>query len=262
MFAREINYLNDHDRILENESEIKLIRKKIEEGDIFVFKKVIPSDIVNAIKKYLIQIGQNSLPNYRRIERGCPNFHRINVWDPRAYVQCCFHQFSFFPWNQDIFNIFNVFKKAYQLRNIINNNPKNKFLGIEPEDDCIARLSFQFYPCGVGGMNKHNDPLDHHQLAVPIMIMSKKGKDFKVGGGFVEKINGEKIIFDEIADYGDIVYFHTQIPHGVEKIDPQVKDDWLSFKGRWILIFAVNKLFDNAAISDAVDLEKEKITIT
>lgn len=259
MFAKSINYINDHSSVLENNSRINEICDGIKDGHVYVFKNVIPREKITLIKKYLVQIGQNSLPNYRKIELGCPNFHRINIWDSRAYVQCCFHQFAFFPWNQDVFSLFNLFKEVYQCRNLINGNPKQKFLGIEPEDGCIARLSFQFYPKGTGGMNKHIDPIDHHQLAVPMMVMTKKGDDFSEGGAFLEKENNQKMVLDDFTDYGDIIYFNAQIPHGVDKIDPGSEVDWLSFKGRWVLLFAVNKLFDNTKINNAVDLQKQYI---
>jgi hypothetical protein len=259
MFAKDLIYLNNHDLVLENNSKINEIREGIKDGQVYIFKNVLPKEKIALIKNYLTQVGQNSLPNYKKIEAGCPNFHRINIWDARSYVLCCFHQFTFFPWNQDIFSMFNLFKKAYELRNLVNGNPREKFLGIEPEDGCIGRLSFQFYPSGAGGMNKHLDPVDHHQLAVPMMMMTKKGIDFNKGGAFVEKENGQRLIIDDFTDYGDIVYFNAQIPHGVDKIDPDSELNWLSFKGRWIVIFAVNKLFNNANIKDAVDLEKEEV---
>ena len=65
-----------------------------------------------------------------------------------------------------------------------------------------------------------------------------------------------RIYLDEISEPGDVVYFNAILPHGVERIDPDEKVDWLSFEGRWMLLFATNKLFDNAAIRDAVDLER------
>ena len=53
---------------------------------------------------------------------------------------------------------------------------------------------------------------------------------------------------EDVLDWGDVVYFNAQCPHGVEPIDPDLPMDWLSFAGRWSVIFAVNKLAGNAAL--------------
>ncbi|MBI3591586.1 MAG: hypothetical protein HY094_09460 [Candidatus Melainabacteria bacterium] len=255
VYGRDVFYVTSHSELLHDSSRIAEVRKNIQCGDMLIVKNVFDKKIIEQIKKYLTNVGQNSLPSYRNIEVGCPNFHRVNIWDKRSYVQACFHQFVFFPWNQDIFNLFDLVKEVYHVKNLISELPKNKFLSSEPEDGCIARLAFQFYPRGTGAMNKHCDPLDYHQLTVPILVMSKKGEDFVKGGVYVEKTDGEKIILDDIADVGDVIYFNAQTPHGVELIDPGYEIDWTSFQGRWMLLFAVNKLFNNNQIGNSVDLE-------
>lgn len=178
----------------------------------------------------------------------------MNRLDKRAYVKGCFHQFSFFPWNQDYFNLFELTKKAYALKNLTSNHKADKFMGVEPEDGCTARLAVQFYPKGNGLLNKHVDPVDKHQLTVPIMIMSEKGLDYQSGGAYIEK-NGEKIILDDICEMGDVVYFSAEIPHGVLPIDPDDTTPWLNFEGRWMLLLAVNKVSSNQDIKNAQDLE-------
>jgi len=255
MFARNVLYFDDHSKVVNSPNRVEEIRKNITEGDVYVARNVFPKALIKRMIEYLSKVGSGSLPNYRKIAPGCPNFHRLNCWDPRAYVQGCFHQFVFFPWNQDVLNLFALTAEVYHMKNLLSGNRKDKFLGVEPEDGCTARLAFQFYPKGIGGLNKHSDPLDHHQLSVPALTMSKKGIDFKEGGAYVER-EKVRIYLDEISEPGDVVYFNAILPHGVERIDPDEKVDWLSFEGRWMLLFATNKLFDNAAIRDAVDLER------
>ena len=255
MYLRNIINLEDYKTLLSVPDKVYELRNNILNGDLYIVKNAINKDFILKVRKYLTGIGRGSLPNYQAITPGAPNFHRINIWDDRAYVKGCFHQFTFFPWNQDIFQLFEATREVYYLKNLVNNQPKEKFLGQEPQDGCIARLSFQFYPKGVGGLNKHSDPVDHHQLTVPLLIMSKKGKDFKTGGVYVENEAGEHIFTDDICDIGDVVLFNAQVPHGVKIIDEESQEDWLSFEGRWMMIFATNKLFDNQEISDAIDLE-------
>lgn len=257
VFARDIHFFNQ-EKLLKEPGEISSLRENIMSGDIYIAKKAFPENLVLEIRNYLTRVGQYSLPNYHPIEAGAPNFHRINIWDDRSYVKACFHQFSFFPWNQDIFNLFDLSWDVYRIKNRITGLSENKFLGKTLEEGCAARLSFQFYPKGKGGMNKHSDPVDHHQIAVPMLVMSKKGKDFIHGGGFVEKEDRSKMDIDAFCDIGDIVYFNAQIPHGVDLIDPESQTGWLDFEGRWILLFAINKLATNKEISNAIDLHEKK----
>ncbi len=254
MWAREVQFFDDHASVLGDRGLIADLKERIGEGDVVVVRNAAQGELIGQMRDYLTNIGRSSLPNYRKIEPGCPNFHRMNRWDPRAYVQGCFHQFVFFPWNQDVFDFFRIFAPVYHLKNQLSGLDAEKFLGAEPEDGCTARLAFQFYPKGAGGLNLHQDPVDYHQLTVPIMVMSNKGKDFHNGGAFVECEDGSRIDLDDICQVGDVVYFNAQCRHGVEPIDPQTELDWLSFEGRWMLLFAVNRLFDNQQIPDSIDL--------
>jgi hypothetical protein len=49
-----------------------------------------------------------------------------------------------------------------------------------------------------------------------------------------------------------VVYFNAACPHGVEPIDPQAPLRWTTFAGRWMLLFAVNRLAGNTAIGNAI----------
>jgi hypothetical protein len=118
----------------------------------------------------------------------------------------------------------------------------------------VARLSFQFYPKGIGGLNKHSDPVGPHQMCVPLLIMSEKGKDFTSGGLFIEDESKSKIYLDDLSNSGDVILFNALIPHGVDIIDEHKNEDWLSFEGRMMMIFAVNKVLDNDAVAESKDL--------
>lgn len=256
MHVRDIHVLENLERILDDESRIAEMRAGLLAGDVYIFKGVETRENIRKYRKYAEGVGRGSMPNYRRIEQGTPNFHRMDRWDPRAHVGSCFHSFSFFPWNQDVFGLFDRFRAVYRLKNLVSDLPADSFLGNEPDMGCIARLAFHFYPLGTGGLNRHQDPFDYHQITVPIMIMSEKGTDFNEGGAYVETADGERLILDDTCEPGDVIYFNAECFHGVERIDPDAPVDWLSFKGRWITLFAVNKLADNTAIADSKDVEE------
>jgi len=248
--------VTDLDGLLADPDALPLVRARIEAGDVIVVRGAVAPDRVTEIKRYLSTVGRHSLPTYLPIEEGCPNFHRINDNDERAYVRGCFHQFVFFPWNQDVLDIFALQRSVYALRNRLAGAPADRFTGRTPDDGCIARIAFQFYPAGRGHLNMHCDPVDHHQLAIPMMTMSKRGVDFDVGGSYALGSNDERIYLDDISEPGDVVLVNARIPHGVEMVDPDKPVDWLAFEGRWIMLAATNKLHDNDAVADAVDLEE------
>lgn len=241
-----------------NKAELDRVGAAVEDRKVCVIRNVLGRDYVQTLIAYLCQVGRNSLPSRFPTLPGCPNHHRVYQWDELSYVKGCFHQFSFFPWNEDIFELFKAFRPIYRLRNILSGLPPDYFLGRTPDNDCIGRISFQFYPSALGAMNKHMDPVDLHQKAVPVLIMSKRGRDFERGGLFFEPADGVRIFAEEVADPGDLVLTLAQLPHGVEKIDPHLSPDWLSFRGRWSAVVAVNKMIDNTKIADAVDMESPR----
>jgi len=256
LLGRRVPSISDQSALLTDDTRLAEVRQNIADGDIYIARRAYDPGLLREMRDYLTTIGRSSLPNYAKIEQGAPNFHRMNRADPRAYVQGCFHQFVFFPWNQDVFDLFSVFTPVYHLKNRLSGIPADRFLGIEPQDGCTARLAFQFYPCGGGFLNRHSDPVDYHQLSVPIMQLSKKGEDFDTGGLYVQMEDGSDLVIDDITEWGDVVYFNARCPHGVAAIDPDAPMRWPDYRGRWMLLFAVNRLANNAAIANAVDLER------
>lgn len=256
LYGRRVHAISDHARLLKDEDALAEVRQNIADGDIYVARRFSPRDLLGDMRDYLITIGRSSLPNYAPIQAGSPNFHRMNRNDQRAYVQGCFHQFVFFPWNQDVFDLFGEFRPVYHMKNRLSGLPAERFLGLAPEDGCTARLAFQMYPRGGGFLNRHADPVDYHQLTVPIMQLSKKGDDFESGGLYVQMEDGSDLVLDDISEWGDVVYFNARCPHGVQPIDPDAPLRWTDYRGRWMLLFAVNRLAANAAIANAVDLER------
>lgn len=249
-----INEINSPvEKLLNSKKAIEKYSNLIKDEQIVVAREQFDLSTINKWREYLSNIGRNSLPNYIPIERNAPNSHRINDIDERAYVKGCFHQFSFYPWNQDCFNLFELTNSLFQFKNLLSELDTNRFLSKVPENGFTSRLSFQFYPAGCGMLSKHRDPVDIHQICLPILIMSSKGSDFLTGGAFVELPKG-KVYLEDIAQPGDVVFFKATLPHGVDTIDPETEREWLSFRGRWMLLLAINKLSSNTDIGNAQEL--------
>jgi hypothetical protein len=250
--GRDVHWIDDPAALAGDVDRVEHIRNAIAAGDVYIARRQFDPALIREIRTYLSGIGRGSLPNYVPIEPGAPNFHRMNRNDSRAYVPGCFHQFVFFPWNQDPFDLFRLCAPVYHLKNRLSGLPHEKFLAIQPQDGCTARLAFQLYPRGGGFLSRHVDPVDYHQLTVPILQMSRKGPDFEAGGLFVQMSGGRDLVIDDITEPGDVIYFNAACPHGVAPIDPDVPLRWTTFAGRWMLLFAVNRLAGMSAIANSV----------
>jgi hypothetical protein len=250
--GRNLTWIEDGAMVLRDAGRLEEVRANIAAGDVYIARRQFDPQLLREIRGYLEGVGRGSLPNYAPIAAGAPNFHRMNRNDSRAFVPGCFHQFVFFPWNQDPFDLFSLCAPIFHMKNRLSGLSAGRFLGLQPEDGCTARLAFQMYPRGGGFLARHADPVDYHQLTVPIMQMSRKDVDFQRGGLFVQMADGRDLVIDDIAEPGDVVYFNAACPHGVLPIDPDAPLKWTSFAGRWMLLFAVNRVAGNTAIGDAV----------
>lgn len=245
------------DDLLNNKKLIDQNKKNIKNGNLLIIRNVIDKKKIKSIKKYLIKIGSNSLPRYESLTNCTPNHHRIVRNDPRSFVKGCFHQFSFFLWNQDLFNLFELTKKCFWLKNLLAGKKRDDYLEIDSKSKIISRVAFQFYPKGEGYLNLHQDPIGFHQVTAPLLIMSEKSNkgDFKTGGSYVLDKNDNKIFIEDHTKIGDLVMYNASIPHGVELIDKRKKfANWEEFKGRWMMLIATNKISGTKTIANSKDL--------
>ncbi len=227
------------------------LKEQMDDGYLVVVKNFVPQEEIARLKKYLNSIMNSTMPEFVPIRRGAKNNFRINLNDERAQVKAWFYVWSFFTWNQDLFDLYKKYAPIYHLRNSLAGLPAQTFLGRTEEMGCAARLSVQFYPSGKGYFTEHVDPYDKHQLVVPIMAMSKAGEDFTTGGNFVQTTDGQRLITEQFLEPGDILLFNALCPHGVATVDEGAEYDPLSSKGRWMMLFAVNKTADNTTVANA-----------
>ena len=229
----------------------------LQSGSLLIARSALDPGLSAQLVQYLKQVGASSLPTYAPIEVGAPNGHRLNREDERAYVMGCFHQFVFYPWNQDIFDLFELLRPVYRLKNALSGNHPDRYLSRTGEDGVVARLAFQFYPAGSGFLARHRDPSGEHQATVPTVTLSTKGVDFVSGGAYLEDLDGTTNYLDDLTKPGDVVFFGSDLIHGVDIIDENQATDWLAFQGRWSLLIATNKIVGMTDIADAVELGRQ-----
>ena len=230
------------------------LRDEVLNGAVLIVRSAIDPVVSTQIVEYLRQVGKGSLPNYSPIEIGALNGHRLNRRDERSYVKGCFHQFAFYPWNQDVFDLFELLRPVYQFKNRLSGFEPDRYLGPSGEDGVVSRLAFQCYPIGSGFMNAHEDPVGDHQVVVSTMMLSAKGTDFTSGGLYLENSDGSVHCLDDHAGPGDVVFFDARSTHSVKMIDGERPTDWLAFNGRWSLLLATNKTIGVTDIGDAVEV--------
>ena len=249
--SEEIVYIKEKISDITNDKQyITKIQSDLNQGKVVIFKNYASIDEIQNIKRYMSNIKNNTLPKYCPVEYKCHDNFSINFSHPKSTVPSFGYTFNFFPWNQNIFSFFERFKPIYHLRNLISGIKKNSFID-QPDHECTANIGVCLFPKGNGFLHTHTDPYDVHQTCVPIMPMSLYGTDFKSGGNFIHISKEKKLYADQISDPGDIVLFHSLIPHGVELIDPEETFDPFSDEGRWTILFAVNRFVTNKKISES-----------
>ena len=242
------------DEVLDAPDLVETMRSDITAGAVYIVPSGIDRALLLELRDYLGRVGRSSLPSYHSIKVGAPNSHRMNDGDERSYVRGRFHQFSFYPWNQDLFGLFDLLGPVYHLKNVLSGLPPMSFLGLTPEHGCTARIAAQFYPKGGGGLNLHTDPVDRHQLTVPTLELSHRGDDYSCGGIYVTRADGSVLDAQDHLHLGDLLFFNAATPHGVATIDEVEPLAWHRFEGRWIVLLAINRLQSTADIGDSVDL--------
>ncbi len=190
---------------------------------------------------------------WRPIEIGAPDFHRRNEADPRSYVSGVFHQFNFFPWNDDPFRLFSRLEPVFEIRNRLAGLPVGAHMEPGMGDDASIRIAVQHYPVGGGRMNLHRDPVGAHQAAVCLLVLSEWGVDYLEGGLVVGSEGGFRP--ERVCARGDLLWLDPNAVHGIESVDPHAPLDWFGANGRWSALLATNRLSGaSSGIGDSVDL--------
>jgi hypothetical protein len=229
----EIVFLEKKEFIFDSLDDIERIKGMLDANNLVIVRGLIAKQPLLDLRAYLHTVGTTSLPSYHHLTTGCPDHHRIIDEDGRAHVLSRMHIYLFFPWNQNLFRLFELCSDAFKLRNATSNILDANYLSRTPKDAYVPRLAVQHYPEYGGYLDKHSDPVWELQKYNISIQMSEFGQDFHSGGLFFETTN-----VDELTHIGDAALFPAQSPHGVHPISatPNKKLDWFSARGRWSLL--------------------------
>ena len=236
-------------------TQIDIIKEAIANDKAIIITNMYPKPLLNKIKKYLFNIGLSSLPSYHVLDRKIPDHHLILRNHPDSYVDSYAHKFYFYPWNQNIFDFFKIFKEMFQIKNLITGLDANQYFSANPEDDdFVIRCLFHHYPAGGGFIARHSDTVGVHQSVTSIAALSDKGKDFVNGGLYVVDENDKKIYIDDHLKSGSVLFFNPEIIHGVDEIESTSEGGFFDPSGRWIMLGATIKTAKNTIAKTAIQL--------
>lgn len=238
-FKKFEKYKYKLDEILSSENIFDEVKRGLNDGICYSLKSQINTKILKDFKNKLPT--DNEKIKYIPRKQNCSNYMQIHRNHPGQVVRAEFISWSYFPWNEESKEIFKLLAPLYTLRNKMADIDEEKYI-IKYDETACARIAVQFYPSGVGFMAEHQDPLNPQQYAIPTIMLSEIGKEFINGGFYLVNEEDKKIYLDAETNFGDILLFHTSIPHGVEIIDKHLTQDSIINlnRGRMMLIAAVN----------------------
>mgnify|MGYP005995417919 CR=1 FL=1 len=145
-------------------------------------------------------------------------------------------------WCRDIYNARQIFYKLTEIQNFFYGLPLDygKYEK-KTKHNLFVASRFQHYPSGGGFLATHKDDAaikTAKRIGINLyynilLIMTKKGKDYKDGGGFVIK-NNKIVSYEDLAQVGDIVIYNSKTLHGVLDIDRNKLPDIKSSEGRYV----------------------------
>jgi hypothetical protein len=236
-------------------TKIDEIKEAIANNKAVIIKGMYSQKLLKQIRQYLFNLGLNSLPSYHALDHKIPDHHLILQHHPDSYVDSYAHKFYFYPWNQNIFDFFEIFKKMFQIKNLISGLDSDKYLSANPvNDDFVIRCLFHHYPSGGGYIAKHTDTVGVHQSVTSIAALSDKGTDYKEGGLYLIDENDDKIYVDDYLQMGSVVFFNPEMAHGVDEIIGNKNGGFFDISGRWIMIGATIKTARNKFAKTAIQL--------
>ncbi|MEM9017975.1 MAG: hypothetical protein AAGC68_13255, partial [Verrucomicrobiota bacterium] len=128
-------------------------------------------------------------------------------------------------WCEDIFGAHDLFRRLAGVRNQLLGRPDD-WATDSFEDGFWTAARIHQYPVGGGFMGTHRDEAlsdAHDENNLPylqvLLLLSKKGKDFERGGGYLMH-GDERLVLDDYCEMGDVVIYNGSSLHGVADIDP------------------------------------------
>jgi hypothetical protein len=126
--------------------------------------------------------------------------------------------------DKDIYNLRKSFKKMIDLRNLLLGLPIKKNSFTHNNEKYFTSNRIMFYKSGNGFLGSHYDKkagdYTKQKFGKYFQILAnitKKGDDYKSGGGTIY-LKNKKVLIDDYLDYGDVLVYNEKLKHGVDKV--------------------------------------------
>ena len=147
----------------------------------------------------------------------------------------------------DIYGFHNICRELIVLRNRLS-DISDDFCLNGPENGLFSATRIHQFPSGGGFLQLHRDrdgEIATKEASLPcflhpLLICSKKGRDFENGGGII-KYNNEILFYEDTLEPGDVVIYNGRVEHGVYNVDANKTLDLTKFNGRSSLLVSLFK---------------------
>ena len=145
-------------------------------------------------------------------------------------------------WSEDLYGGRAILIRLAKLQNFFYDLNENYGINEKKTKHGLFIASrFQHYPKGGGFLSAHKDDAaikSAKQIGVKLyynclLLMTKKNKHYKHGGGFVIQ-NNEILDYEKFADVADVLIYNSKTIHGVLDIDSHIFPNRKTKDGRYI----------------------------
>jgi hypothetical protein len=126
--------------------------------------------------------------------------------------------------DKDIYNLRKSFKKMIDLRNLLLGLQAKKNSFVHKNEKYFTSNRIMFYKSDNGFLGYHYDKkagdYTKQKFGKYFQILAnitKKGDDYKSGGGTIY-LKNKKVLIDDYLNYGDVVIYNEKLKHGVDKV--------------------------------------------
>ena len=210
------------------------IKDRVQMGDVFIVKKMMPREHVMAVRSHAIRLARNPV-GWSAVDDEIENGHRIVDENPQSYVMQKCQRSSFYLWRADSAEIAEIFGPAYRLKARLGGLDDFGHLYSKPSSGNYSLVGVNHYPRGGGYLNAHLDPPEIVFSVHTIFNGSERGVDWSTGGLHLVGL-GEtaKTHVEDYWEIGDMLCFDAgRMPHGVDPVDRDQGLDWSLDHGRF-----------------------------
>ncbi len=200
----------------------------IKKNNFCIIKNFLDSKKISLVKKKIFK-KFTKLSVKSKLDPSCNSYEYRKITDKKKIKKDVIEIFNPST-DKDLYNLRKSFKKMINLRNLLLGLPVKKNSFVHNNEKYFTSNRIMFYKSGNGFLGSHYDKkagdYTKQKFGKYFQILAnitKKGDDYKSGGGTIY-LKNKKILIDDYLDYGDVLVYNEKLRHGVDKIIPYKKN--------------------------------------